>query len=253
MKSFPFPVRLAAGLAVTTAQRARALPGQLAGLPVTLVSQALQVSMRVQQNVTEIAIRGDDALSVLRPVEQSPSWATFDEDLPEDDLPDAADDTPGGTADRPGDSAGHRGDVTFDSVTALDTIARDDRPRQRPEEVDGDDPWAAEERALARDYPDGTFDSENGPDSTGADRSAGETTPSEAPAEAPAGVDDYDELTLPQLRARLRRFSLRQLEQLLAYERAHANRASFTGMLSRRIDNVRAAEDESSGQDAAEQ
>src|ERR1700754_4991265 len=80
MKPLPLPVRVAAGLAVTAVDRARHLPEKLAGLPVTMVSQALQLSMRVQQQVTELAIKGDDALSTLRPAEESPEWATFDED-----------------------------------------------------------------------------------------------------------------------------------------------------------------------------
>ncbi|EWM14017.1 hypothetical protein KUTG_04321 [Kutzneria sp. 744] len=73
-------MRIAAGLAVTAVEQARKLPEQLTGLPVTVVSQALQLSMRVQQRVTELAIKGDDALASLRPVEETPDWATFDED-----------------------------------------------------------------------------------------------------------------------------------------------------------------------------
>ena len=38
--------------------------------------------MRVQQKVTELAIKGDRVLGTLRPVEETPSWATFDEDEP---------------------------------------------------------------------------------------------------------------------------------------------------------------------------
>ena len=84
MKSLPLPVRVAAGLAVTAVEQARTLPTKLAGLPVTVASQALQVSMRVQQQVTELAIRGDEVLASLRPVEETPGWATFDEDLDKD-------------------------------------------------------------------------------------------------------------------------------------------------------------------------
>src|SRR3954468_5692255 len=79
MKPLPLPLRVAAGLAVITAERVRELPKQLTGLPVTVVSQVLQISMRVQQHVTELAIKGDDVLSGLRSVEDTPSWATFDE------------------------------------------------------------------------------------------------------------------------------------------------------------------------------
>lgn len=80
MKPLPLPVRVAAGLAVVAIDRAKHLPEKLAELPVTVVSQALQLSMRVQQQVTELAIKGDDALASLRPVEETPGWATFDED-----------------------------------------------------------------------------------------------------------------------------------------------------------------------------
>lgn len=160
MKPLPLTVRLAAGLAVTAVEQARKLPRQLAGLPVTVVSEALQLSMRVQQRVTELAIKGDDVLSVLRPVEQEPEWATFDEDEPE--------------------------------TTA--------EPR-------GDDPWAEEEQAIA--------------------------------AEPPAVLPNYDQLTLAQLRARLRTLSEEDLEELLAHERTHAARPEFTGMLTRRIANLK--------------
>ncbi|MFD1147093.1 lipid droplet-associated protein [Saccharothrix hoggarensis] len=159
MKPLPLTVRLAAGLAVTAVEQARKLPQQLAGLPVTVVSEALRLSMRVQQQVTELAIKGDEVLSVLRPVEQEPEWATFDEDEPE------------------------------------------------PAPAPAEDPWAEEERALA--------------------------------AEPPAVLPNYDELTLAQLRARLRTLSAEDLEELLAHERTHAARPEFTGMLTRRIANLK--------------
>jgi hypothetical protein len=43
----------------------------------------LQLGMRAQQVVTELAIKGDTALDGMRPVEEAPSWARFDDDLPE--------------------------------------------------------------------------------------------------------------------------------------------------------------------------
>lgn len=182
MKPLPLPLRVAAGLAMAAAERARELPRQLLGLPVTVLSRALQFSMRVQQQVTELAIKGDQALSSFRPVEETPSWATFDEDIE----PQAS-------------TNGHRSDA-----------------------VAARDPWEQEERALAEDHTEGEFDSTIDPEAV----------------LGPVGLANYDELSLPQLRARLRRFSLEQLEELLAYERAHANRPSFVGMLTRRIGNV---------------
>jgi hypothetical protein len=223
MKPLPLPLRVAAGLAVSTAERVRELPKQITGLPVTVVSQVLQFSMRVQQHVTELAIKGDDALSGLRPVEDTPSWATFDEDIERDP-----------SAESP-----------FDNVTPINATdvpsPRAESNGQRPAFPDlsedaESDPWAEEERALAEKHVDGEFDSpSDGP-------AAGLTN---GPA---AGLTNYDELTLPQLRARLRRFSLEQLEELLAYERAHADRPSFVGMLARRIGNVhKAAQDDGDG------
>jgi hypothetical protein len=78
----PLPVRVAAGLVVTAVEQARDLPRLALGLPVTAVSQALQASMRVQQKVTELAIKGDRVLGATPPVEDEPAWATFDDDVP---------------------------------------------------------------------------------------------------------------------------------------------------------------------------
>lgn len=161
MKPLPLGVRVAAGLAVTALEQARKLPQQLAGLPLTVVSEAMQLSMRVQQHVTELAIKGDDVLSGLRPAEEEPEWATFDED-----------ETP----------------VTTSQVPA-------------------DDPWEEEERAIA---------------------------------EVPEFLPTYDELSIAQLRARLRNLSVEQLEELLDYEQAHGSRPEFVGMLNRRIATVKA-------------
>ena len=78
----PLPVRVAAGLVATAVEQARDLPRLALELPVTAVSQALQASMRVQQKVTELAIKGDQVLGIGPPIEDEPAWATFDEDPP---------------------------------------------------------------------------------------------------------------------------------------------------------------------------
>ncbi len=162
MKPLPLGVRVAAGLAVTALEQARKLPQQLAGLPLTVVSEAMQLSMRVQQHVTELAIKGDDVLSGLRPAEEEPEWATFDED---------------------------------------------ETPVTTSQETPADDPWEEEERAIA---------------------------------EVPVFLPSYDELSIAQLRARLRNLDAEQLEELLRYEQAHEARPEFVGMLNRRIATVKA-------------
>jgi hypothetical protein len=234
MKPFPLPLRVAAGLAVSTAERVRELPRQLAGLPVTVVSQVLQASMRVQQHVTELAIKGDNALSSLRPVEDTPSWATFDEDL--DAAPARQHPVPVAEVPEP------RSEINGHVPSAAEL------------EAELGDPWAEEERALAEDHADGEFDSAGEtedeaprtpkPGTPKIDKKTKNETPrtSAGGYDGPAGLTGYDQLTLPQLRARLRQFSISQLETILEYERAHADRASFTGMLSRRIANARKAE-----------
>ena len=78
----PLPVRVAAGLVATAVEQARDLPRLALELPVTAVSQALQASMRVQQKVTELAIKGDRVLGIGPPIEDEPAWATFDDDPP---------------------------------------------------------------------------------------------------------------------------------------------------------------------------
>jgi hypothetical protein len=67
-----------------------------------------------------------------------------------------------------------------------------------------------------------------------------ETTPAApaATAEAPAAeppLPNYDELTVPSLRARMRNLTAAQLTELIAYEGAHANRADVIAMFERRI------------------
>lgn len=203
MKPLPLPLRVAAGLAVSARDRARELPKQLTGIPVTVASQVLQASMRLQQQVTELAIKGDEALSGVRPVDETPSWATFDEELPPPDELTAeppADDLP--PARLPNNGSGRLS--RFDQAAA--------------------DPWSEEEFALAH--------------SEDADAEDARRDSSAAVSSPPDWLPDYDRLSLAQLRGRLRRFDRAQLGQLLSYERAGANRPSFTGMLQRRIDKI---------------
>lgn len=205
MKPLPLPVRVAAGLAVTAVDRARHLPEKLAGLPVTMVSQALQLSMRLQQQVTELAIKGDDALSTLRPTEESPEWATFDEDV---EL------NTNGTARR----------------SPFDAAEMDD---DADEPAAAADPWAAEERALVQEL-DGT---NNGSVDSATDDTA-DGTADDADT-GPAALPNYAELTLPQVRARMRRLTVAQLTELVEFEHAHGDRPEFVGMLNRRINTLR--------------
>jgi hypothetical protein len=179
MKPLPFPVRIAAGLVATAVEQARDLPRLVIEFPVTAVSQALQASMRVQQKVTELAIKGDRVLGALRPVEESPSWATFDEDEPPS---------------RNGAS----------TVTEL-------RPVARPASTTADPPL---------------------------DEEAPVVEPAPADDEGPPAPAGYAEMSIPQLRGKLRFLSLDDLHALLAWERAHGDRPPYVTMLTNRITTV---------------
>lgn len=183
MSSLPLPVRVAAGVAATAVEQTRQLPRSLVGLPVTLVSQALQASMRVQQQVTQLAIKGDDALGGLRTPEEQPSWATFDED-----------------------DAGAPAAADFPSPD-----------RGRAEEPLPSEPQPSHPRPSR-------------------------SPPSESAFSEPSIPADYDQLTLPQLRGKLRGFSVADLEELLDYERGHAQRPGYVRMLSNRLERVRSPE-----------
>ncbi|HEY5878773.1 MAG TPA: lipid droplet-associated protein [Nakamurella sp.] len=80
--TLPLPVRVAAGLVATGIALVRSLPEEIPAIPVALVGNAMRLSMKVQQEITTLAVRGDELLGPLvggRP-EESPGWATFDED-----------------------------------------------------------------------------------------------------------------------------------------------------------------------------
>ena len=196
MKPLPLPLRIAAGLVVTAVDQARDLPRLVVEFPVTAVSQALQVTMRVQQKVTELAIKGDRALGTLRPVEEKPSWATFDEDEP---------------VRRNGAS----------TVTEL-----------RPQTSRTSTPIPVAQPPVRRP-------AAPKPTAPAPEQAAPAAPVTSTPAAArPAALPGYPELTIPQLRGRLRFLSAADLQALLDWETTHANRAPYLTMLGNRIATV---------------
>ena len=52
-------------------------------MPVTLVGNAMRLSMKVQQEIATLATRGDELLGgVVGAPQENPAWATFDDDEP---------------------------------------------------------------------------------------------------------------------------------------------------------------------------
>jgi len=87
MATAPYGVRLLVGAAVTAIEETRKLPQTILMYPMTVVSQIAQIVMKVQQDVAVLVIKGDETLeTIFPPKDEQPEWATFDEDV-EDDQP----------------------------------------------------------------------------------------------------------------------------------------------------------------------
>lgn len=81
MSTAPYGVRLLVGATVIAIEETRRLPQTILMYPMTLASQVAQLVMKMQQDVAELAIRGDETLdSLFPPKAEQPPWATFDED-----------------------------------------------------------------------------------------------------------------------------------------------------------------------------
>lgn len=204
----PFLARVAAGAAVYAIEETRRLPTVAMNFPITAISQMLQTTMHVQQFVTSLALKGDGVFDRLTnaPVEQ-PDWATFDEDTePEFTAPartssfDLYDDEP---TDFAADAA--RAAETNGHAAPVQTIAVPETevsavPEPQPEPEP--EPEVVEPEVATR-Y-------------------------------------DYANMTLAQLRARLRMLTVEDLNALLEYEQQTRARAPFVTMLTNRIATVRA-------------
>jgi len=217
MSSLPLPVRLAAGLAAVALERARKLPQDAAEWPMSAVSQALQLSMRVQQRITELAIKGDEALAGLREAEEDPPWAVFDEDLPAP------------TYLRPTDRPAAWSDETHETGGTDGT----DRSDETGGEPDGDDRSGAFSGAFDEIH------EQNTPDDTTETTDTPDRNDGHAEVGGPDALPGYPGLSLPSVRARLRRLTAEDLDELLAYERGHDDRPEFVRMLTNRIATVR--------------
>ncbi|KQR97370.1 hypothetical protein ASG12_15640 [Williamsia sp. Leaf354] len=77
----PFAARVVTGLIVTAIEETKKLPTTAVTLPMTAVSSTVQAAMRMQQNIAELAIKGDEVFDTLfHRAEEKPEWATFDDD-----------------------------------------------------------------------------------------------------------------------------------------------------------------------------
>lgn len=256
----PFLARVAAGAAVYVLEETRRLPSAAVKFPVTAVSQLLQTGMHVQQFVTSLAIKGDSVFDrVLNRPEQKPEWATFDED---EELPVRTPGTPGRDSefDRfdadPAEVelalqetlAGLRAIQNGNAVpeaTAFDTGEWEARVATEPAPD-------AEPAPAADTTADAAPEAVTAPAPEPEAEAVAETTADPAPAEPEAAAEtepelpevgaryDYPNMTLAQLRGRLRTLTVADLVALLDYEQRTRDRAAFVTMLTNRIATVRA-------------
>jgi hypothetical protein len=223
MNTLPLPIRLAAGLAALAIERARKLPQDVSEWPMTAVSQALQISMRVQQRITELAIKGDEALASLREPEDDPPWAVFDEDMPRP------------TYLRPEADTGAEIETEIETEIEAEIGAEVPGPGGKAafeDELDGydlgaQDTTTAEERSWF-DAIDEVYA-----------RPEASSEPEPATADQPIALPSYPGLSLASVRGRLRVLTVTDLEELLGYELGHGNRPEFVQMLTNRIATVR--------------
>lgn len=86
MATAPYGVRLLVGAATVAVEETMRLPKTILMYPMTLASQAAHVVMLFQQNMAELVIKGDTTLeTIFPPKDEQPEWATFDEDLDDED------------------------------------------------------------------------------------------------------------------------------------------------------------------------
>ncbi len=174
------------------------LPKTILMYPMTLVSQAAHLVMRVQQNIAELVIKGDSTLeSIFPPKDEQPEWATFDEDL------------------EVLDGGGQSG---FSSIP-----------------VDGIDTERRTEGRFALYSVSDAADTVEAAEPTAPPATKQPGKAAGVPVPAVATELDYPQLTLAQLRARLQSLDVAELEALLAYEQATKARAPFQTLLANRI------------------
>jgi hypothetical protein len=81
MATAPYGVRLLVGAAATALEETLKLPQTILMYPMTIASQVAHLVMRMQQDVADLVIKGDETLEQLfPPKDEQAEWATFDED-----------------------------------------------------------------------------------------------------------------------------------------------------------------------------
>ncbi|MFE3793604.1 lipid droplet-associated protein [Nocardia tengchongensis] len=243
----PFLARVAAGAAAYALEETRRLPATAINFPITAISQMLQTTMHLQQFVTSLALKGDAVFDrLLTQSEEQPAWATFDEDEDDELTPSFATEsayrsrfdlfTEPDPAPVPTESAAQ--EAAEPVIT--ETVAAATASKAATNGHNGSAPAAV---AIAPAEPEVAAEPEPAEPEPAAPEPAVETEVTPEPAVAEPAVATrfaYSEMTIAQLRARLRQLTVDDLVALLAYEQETRDRAPFVTMLTNRIATVRA-------------
>ncbi|MVU81811.1 lipid droplet-associated protein [Nocardia sp. ET3-3] len=218
----PFLARVAAGAAVYALEETRRLPTTAINFPITAISQMLQTTMHLQQFVTSLALKGDEVFDrLINQPEEQPAWATFDEDETDEQTPSFASESVRQSR--------------FDLFTDPEPVIEEPEPVV----AEAAEPVATESAAQEAAEPEATETPAPAPVSKAATN--GHNGNGSAIAEPEVATRfGYSDLSIAQLRARLRQLSLEDLAALLAYEQETQDRAPFVTMLTNRIATVRA-------------
>ncbi|MFD6351178.1 lipid droplet-associated protein [Nocardia tengchongensis] len=236
----PFLARVAAGAAAYALEETRRLPATAINFPITAISQMLQTTMHLQQFVTSLALKGDAVFDrLLTQSEEQPAWATFDEDEDDELTPSFA------------TESAYRS--RFDLFTEPDPapVPTESAAQEAAEPVITESVAAATASKAATNGHNGSAPAAIAPaepevaaaPEPAAPEPAAETEVTPEPAVAEPAVATrfaYSEMTIAQLRARLRQLTVDDLVALLAYEQETRDRAPFVTMLTNRIATVRA-------------
>lgn len=224
----PYPARVAAGLVATTIEETRKLPTRVITLPMTAVSRGLQAGMRFQQNIAELAIKGDEFLAPFcDKADEQPEWARFDED------------------EAPVESSTP---LLADAPSTLPTVSDDDAVDKAPKAAKPAAPTSPKSAAKPKQgESNGTPTNGTAPAATGrfalyssapvdveATGTAAEDD-ADGPLPETVAAIDYPHLTLAQLRAKVRGLGTDELGELLAFEKSGRNRTPFVTMIDNRI------------------
>ncbi|MET9329378.1 lipid droplet-associated protein [Tsukamurella sp. NPDC003166] len=221
MSRLPFVVRVAVGAVSLAAEKGQEIVTGAVSAPLTLGSKSAQAFIAVQQDLADLAVRGDRAIETVFPAkeEEQAAWATFDDDEDVDvDLP-----TPPRAA---------YGEVRPAAEPAAPAAEPDGAPVAAPARAadqHGTEPAGAEQAPSGA----GRYALYSSP----APAPSSTPTVAQVPDDLPAAAQriDYPDLTLAQLRGRLPGLTTAEVESLVAYERDHKGRAPFLTMLENRI------------------